>query len=887
MSENKVNKDIDQIETNEWLDALATVVEREGVDRAHYLIDQLTAQIGGGAIRPSAYNNTIALDEQVTYPGDLALEEKITNYHRWNSIAMLLQAKEKAGDVGGHLSTYASIATLYEVGFNHFFHADSKERLGDLVYFQGHSLEGIYARSFLEGRFDEARMQNFRQESNQPGLSSYPHPWLMKDYWQFATVSLGLGGLQAVYQARFLKYLENRGLADTQGRKVWLFVGDGEMDEPDSTAGGLLASREKLDNLVMVLNCNLIRLDGPVRSNYKVISEYERLFTGAGWRVIKVLWGPKWDALFAKDSKGVLLDALTQCIDGEMQALIANGGAYIREHFFGQSPALLALIDGYSDDDLHALFLDRGGLNPQKVYAAYHQAVNNDTGQPTLILAQTIKGYGVSKTAESRNVAHNTTSMSEEDLLAFKKRFNLDISDQACKTVQLYKPSDDSPEMRYLHERRTALGGYLPARRIKSDERLKVPGFDAFAKYCESSDDKVLSSTMAFARILNVILKDKSIGARVVPIFSDEVRTFGMEALFRQNGIYSPVGQLYTPEDKAQLMYYKEAKDGQVLEEGITEAGCMSSWIAAATSYSTCNLQMIPFFVYYSMFGFQRVGDYIWAAGDMRARGFLVGGTAGRTTLAGEGLQHQDGQSLLMASYVPNCISYDPAFSYEIAVIVQEGLRRMVENQEDVFYYFTCMNEKYVQPAMPEGVRDGILKGMYLFKERDQKAKLKVQLLSSGAIFNEAIAAADILAKDFQVEADIWGVPSLSELHRDGEAVDRYNRLNPTKKPKVSYVETCLQGRKGPVICATDYVKAYGNLIRAFVPTDYTVLGTDGFGRSDDRPSLRQFFEVDRYHIVVASLHALAKAGEVPVATVEAAIKKFGIDANKADPITC
>lgn len=887
MSENKLTSTEKAIETQEWLDALANVIEHEGVERATFLLDALHTQVGGANPRAleTACLNTIPLNQQPTYPGDHAYEIHVTNIHRWNAMAMLIKAKNKAGDVGGHLASYASMVNLYEVGLNYFFHADGKQRLGDLIYFQGHSSEINYARSFFEGRIDEKQMLNFRQEANAPGLSSYPHPWLMKDYWQFATVSLGLGGMQAVYQARFLKYLQNRKLADTTNRKVWVFIGDGEMDEPESTAGALLAAREKLDNLIFVINCNLQRLDGCVRSNYRVIPEFERLFRGAGWNVIKVLWGRLWDPLFEKDKNGKLVKALSKLVDGELQNLTSKGGAYIREHFFNLDPELAALVADMRDDDIYALFLNRGGLDRQKIYAAYDKAVHHK-GQPTVLLMQTVKGFGFAGSAESRNVAHNTTSLTEEDILAFRDRLNLDLTDEEALQLKFITPERDPKALAYMNERREKLGGYLPARRVASDECLKTPSREAFAKFYESSGEKELSSTMAFARILTQLLKDKSIGDRIVPIFSDEVRTFGMESLFRQNGIYSPEGQLYTPEDKAQLMYYKESKSGQVLQEGITEAGCMSSWIAAATSYSTSNKPMIPFFVYYSMFGFQRVGDFIWAAADMRSRGFLVGGTAGRTTLAGEGLQHQDGQSLLMASYVPNCIAYDPAFSYEIAVIVQDGLKRMFEEQEDVFYYFTCMNEKYQQPEMPKGAEEGILKGMYLFKETDQKATLKVQLLTSGAIFNEAIAAAELLAKDFDVQADIWGVPGICQLHRDGADVERYNRLNPGKKAKTAYVETCLAGRKGPVITATDYVRAYGELIRPYVPADYTVLGTDGFGRSDKRDALRSFFEVDRYHIAVAALHALARTGDVPVAKVKAAIKQYGIDGSKPNPIS-
>lgn len=887
MSEDKLTTEDKILETQEWLDAMAAVIEREGEDRAKFLLDALHGQIGGA--HPKALDtpcaNTIPVTAQPNYPGNMEYDIYLTNIHRWNAMVMLLKAKKKAGDVGGHLSSYASIANTYEVGLNYFFRADSDERLGDLIYFQGHSSEYNYARSYFEGRFDEERMLNFRQEAETVGLSSYPHPWLMKDYWQFATVSLGLGGLQAVYQARFLKYIHNRGLADTTGRKVWCFIGDGEMDESQSTAGALLASREKLDNLIYVINCNLQRLDGCVRSNYRVIPEFERLFRGAGWNVIKVMWGRLWDPLFAKDTKNKLREALAKCIDGDLQNLTSKDGKYIREHFFAKDPDLLALVADMSDDDLHQLFLNRGGVDREKIYAAYEQAVNHK-GQPTVILMHSIKGFRLTGSAESKNIAHNSTSLTDEEILAYRDRLKLDLSDEEALALEFYKPERDKKAQEAVISQREKLGGFLPARRTHVSKALAVPARDSLAKFTESSGDKELSTTMAVARILAQLLKDKTIGERIVPIFSDEARTFGMESLFRSNGIYSPEGQRYTPEDKKQLMYYREAKDGQVLQEGITEDGCMASWIASATSYSTSNLQTIPFFIYYSMFGFQRVGDFIWAAADMRSRGFLVGGTAGRTTLAGEGLQHQDGTSLLSAAGVPNCMAYDPAFSYEIAIIVQEGLRRMVEDQEDIFYYFTCMNEKYQQPQMPKNAAEGILRGMYLFQEGDSKAKLKVQLLTSGAIFNETLAAAELLANDFNVHADVWGVPGLVQLYRDGAEVERQNRLNPTQKAKQSYVEQCLAGRQGPVITATDYVRAYGELIRPYVPADYTVLGTDGFGRSDKRDVLRRFFEVDRYYIATAALSALARAGDIPQKTVAQALKKYKINRNKPNPVS-
>jgi pyruvate dehydrogenase E1 component len=828
------------------------------------------------------YNNTIPVEKQPEYPGDLTLEQRIEAINRWNAVMMVLRTKKEAGGVGGHLSSYASIATLYEVGLNHFFRGVSKDSLGDLIYFQGHSSEGNYARAFLEGRLTEKHLNNFRQEVAGSGLSSYPHPWLMPDFWQFATVSLGLGALQAIYQARFLKYLENRNLLSTTDRKVWVFCGDGEMDEPESIAGLSLAAREKLDNMVYVVNCNLQRLDGLVRSNYKIIQELEGVFCGAGWNVIKVVWDSKWDAIFAKDKKGIILKRLGECVDGDLQTAYVRGGAYTREFLCGDNAELKALFADLSDDEM--MLLHRGGHDSIKIYAAYAAAVKHK-GQPTVILAQSVKGYGLGTgTTEGRNVAHNQLEMTEVELKTFRDRFKLPISDQALAELSFYKPSENSPELQYLHTQRAKLGGYLPARQATSAP-LQVPALAAFDAVLKGSGDRTQSTTMVLGRILNVILKDAQIGQRVVPIFSDEVRTFGLEALFRQIGIYSPVGQLYTPEDKEQLVYYHESKDGQILEEGITEAGCIASWIAAATSYSTNQFPMIPFFTYYSMFGFQRIGDFIWAAGDMRARGFLIGATAGRTTLEGEGLQHQDGQSLLAASAVPNCRAYDPTFGYEMAVILQDGLRCMYQEEQDVFYYVMAMNERYIQPEMPKGVEEGILKGMYLFKSASDK-KLKVQLLGSGAILREVIAAAELLENDFEVTADIWSVTSFNELHRDGVAVERHNMFEPTKKVQKSYVETCLENHEGPLIAATDYVRAYAEQIRPFIARRYTVLGTDGFGRSDTRAKLRHFFEVDRYYIAVAALSALVKEGLIPVSQVTAALKKYNIDPKKPNPMT-
>lgn len=884
----QTQEDIDPIETQEWLDALSSLIKYEGSERARFVLEKLfeTAKasnvaFGKGPLLTTPYLNTIPVAEQPAYPGDMELEKRLEAVIRWNAIAMVLRAKRDAGGVGGHLSSYASIATLYEVGLNHFFQG-SDERPGDLIYFQGHSSEGNYARAFLEGRLSETQLKNFRQEVKGEGVSSYPHPWLMPEFWQFATVSLGLGALQAVYQARLLKYLENRKLLNTENRKVWIFSGDGEMDEPEAIAGLTLASREKLDNLVYVVNCNLQRLDGLVRSNGKIVQELEGLFRGAGWNVIKVLWDSKWDALFAKDKKGVLLKRLTECVDGDLQTAYVRGGAFTREFLCGDNEELKALFSDLSDDDIAQL--NRGAHDRSKIYAAYVAATKHK-GQPTAILAQGVKGYGLgTRTTEGRNVAHNQLEMTDEELVGFRDRFNLSLTDEQMRNFEFYKPDENSPELKYLHAQRKQLGGYLPARQAPSNP-LKAPSLSAFESVLKGTGERTASSTMMLGRILNALLKDPNLAPRIAPIFSDEVRTFGLESLFRQVGIYSPVGQLYIPEDKEQLLYYHEATDGQVLEEGITEAGCMASWIAAATSYSTNGFPMIPFFTYYSMFGFQRVGDLIWAASDMRARGFLIGATAGRTTLEGEGLQHQDGHSLLTASCVPSCRAYDPTFGYEMAVIIQHGIKNMFEEEQDVFYYIMAMNERYTHPPMPEGAEEGIIKGMYLL-HKGEKAKLTVQLLGSGAILNEVIAASELLKNDFNVSSDIWSVTSFNELHRDGIDVERYNRLNPEKAPKLSYVESTLQKHEGPLIAATDYVRAYAEQVRPFISRSYTVLGTDGYGRSDTRAELRHFFEVDRYYITVAALHALAKEGLIPTSKVTEAIKKYKIDPKKPNPVT-
>lgn len=871
-------------EKQEWLDAIAAVIEKEGLDRARFLVDQVAQKIGGNASVSSDYCNSRALQEVLDYPGDEALEAKIEAAVRWNAVMLVLNAKKRvSASLGGHLSSFSSIAMLYEVAQQHYFKADCAAHLGDLVYFQGHSCEGNYARAFLEGRLTETHMQRFRQEINQQGLSSYPHPWLMKEFWQFPTVCLGLGPINAVYQAQFLRYLHHRNLLDTTGRRVWLFVGDGEMDEPESLGNVSLAARENLDNLTFVINCNLQRLDGLVRSNYKIIQELEAIFHGNGWHVIKLCWGKKWDALFEKDHSGALIAALNKAVDGEMQNYVARDGAYIREHFFA-SPELSELIADFSDEALHELFTDRGAFDRQKIHAAYQVAVNTKN-KPTVILVQGIKGYGLGGTAEGQNIAHNATDMDEAQLLLFRDRFQLPISDEDAKNLKFYKPKDDSPEMRYLREKREKLGGFLPKRRTHSTVKITAPDLKTFEKHLESTGDREASTTMILGRILDTLLKDKTLGPLVAPIFSDEVRTFGMEALFRQIGIYSPHGQLYTPEDKKQLMYYKETVDGQLLECGISEAGCMSFWLAAATSYSTNNFPMLPIFIYYSMFGMQRLGDYVWSAGDVRARGFLIGGTAGRTTLEGEGLQHQDGQTLLIASYIPNCIAYDPVYGYEMAVIMQDGIRRMLQNQEDVFFYIMAMNEKYTHPAMPVGVEKGIVKGLYLFKEGNKQLKFTVQLLGSGTIFRESLEAQILLEKDFGVCAHVWSATSMTELRRDAMEVDRYNMLHPEATPKISYLETCLAAHAGPVVAATDYIRAYSDLIRPYLKRTYVTLGTDGYGRSDTRAKARHFFEVDRYYIVIAALTALVKDGKLDKSQVTLAIKKYNINPDAKNPI--
>ena len=878
--------DIDPQETQEWLDALEGVLENEGVERAHFLIERLVDKARrSGAHLPfsanTAYVNTIPVTQQQRFPGDRAMERRIRSFIRWNAMAMVVQANRISTELGGHISSFASAATLYDVGFNHFFRACDKERDGDLIFFQGHSSPGVYARAFLEGRLSEDQLYSFRQEVDGDGLSSYPHPWLMPGFWQFPTVSMGLGPLMAIYQARFMRYLHDRGVVNTAERRIWAFCGDGEMDEPEALGAISLAGRERLDNLVFVINCNLQRLDGPVRGNGKIIQELEAVFRGAGWNVIKVIWGGYWDPLFARDKNGVMLKRMEEAVDGDYQAYKAKGGAYTREHFFGKYPELEEMVADMTDEDIWRL--NRGGHDPHKVYAAYAEAVAHK-GQPTVILAKTVKGYGMGVAGEGQNITHSQKKMGEAALKAFRDRFNIPIGDDVIGSAPFYKPAADSPEMKYMHERRQALGGYMPQRRTQVTP-IEAPGLDQFKPMLEGSGEREQSTTMAFVRLLNMLIRDKQIGKQVVPIVPDEARTFGMEGMFRQLGIYSSVGQLYEPVDADQVMFYREDKKGQILQEGINEAGAMSSWIAAATAYSNHGVSMIPFYIYYSMFGFQRIGDLAWAAGDMQARGFLIGGTAGRTTLAGEGLQHQDGHSHLAAATIPNCVAYDPTFAYELTVIVQDGMRRMYQEQENIFYYISVMNENYLQPAMPEGVEEGIRRGLYLFQQGGKRKK-RVQLLGSGAILREVIAAADLLDKDFSISADVWSVTSFNELRRDGLDVERWNMLHPEASPRTSYVADQLADQQGPFIAATDYIRAYADQIRPFIQGRYTVLGTDGFGRSDMRSQLRKFFEVNRYYVVLAALKSLVDEGELEAAVVNKAIKKYRIDPEKPNPTT-
>lgn len=887
MSEEKP-VDIDPVETSEWVDALNSVLERDGESRTHFLLETLIEQARrSGMYIPfephTAYVNTIPAAREKPSPGDAELERRIRSLIRWNAMAMVVRANKLNDGIGGHIASFASIATLYDVGFNHFWRAPDKEHGGDLVFFQGHSAPGIYARAFLEGRLQESDLENYRCEVGGQGLSSYPHPWLMPEFWQFPTVSMGLGPIQAIYQARFLKYLHNRGLADTSERKVWCFCGDGETDEPETMGAISLAGRENLDNLIFVINCNLQRLDGPVRGNGKIIQELEGEFRGAGWNVIKVIWGSYWDPLLARDTKGLLRRRMEEAVDGEYQAFKAKDGAYTREHFFGKYPELKAMVANMTDNDIRRL--NRGGHDPHKVYAAYAEAVSHK-GRPTVILAKTVKGYGMGIAGEGQNATHSQKKLGQEALVSFRDRFNIPISDKELEETPFYRPADDSPEIQYMLKQRRALGGFLPARR-PGGEKLEIPTLKVFDALLGDSGERTFSTTMAFIRMLTALTRDKKLGPRIIPIVPDEARTFGMEGLFRQLSIYAPTDQLYRPEDADQLLYYRESHDGQILQEGISEAGAMSSWMAAATSYSNSALTVIPFYIFYSMFGFQRIGDLAWASGDIQARGFLIGGTAGRTTLAGEGLQHQDGHSLVQAAAIPNCISYDPTFAYELAVILHSGLERMYVNDERVFFYVTVMNENYSHPEMPDGVADDIIKGLYLFRQAPKRRKKRplVELMGSGAILREVIAAAELLDSDFGIDANIWSATSFNELAREARECQRWNMLHPESKPRLSHVEKCFRDRSGPVIAATDYIRAYADQIREFLPQPYHVLGTDGFGRSDTREKLRQFFEVDRFNIAIRTLKALADQGTIAADSVSEAMARYHIEADRPNPI--
>ena len=891
MTQESMQQDIDPQETKEWLDALHSVLRNEGPERAYYLLKRLVDDANRKGMKLPAsittpYINTLSVVEEKKIPGDPYMDRRIRSLIRWNALAMVMRANISDPDLGGHLSSFSSSATLYDIGFNYFFHAPTDDHGGDLVFIQGHCAPGIYARSFLEGRLSEQQLDGFRREVN-GGLSSYPHPWLMPDYWQFPTVSMGLGPIQAIYQAHVMKYMDNRSLIEAGSRKVWAFLGDGETDEPESLGAIALAGRENLDNLIFVVNCNLQRLDGPVRGNGKIIQELEGQFKGAGWNVIKVVWGRHWDALLEMDSKGLLQKRMGEVVDGEFQNYKTKGGAYTREHFFGADPELLKMVEHLSDDDIYRL--NRGGHDPYKVYAAYAKAVEH-TGQPTVILAHTVKGYGFGAAAEAQNNTHSVKKLDIESLKEFRDRFAIPLNDEELEKVPFYRPPEDSPEMRYMHQRREELGGYLPQRRV-NHEPLDVPSMDSFDGITKGSGEREISTTMAMVRIFSALVKDKQIGKRIVPIVPDEARTFGMEGMFRQLGIYSAAGQLYEPVDADQMMFYKEKKDGQILEEGINEAGAFAAWMAAATSYSHHDLPMIPFYIFYSMFGFQRIGDLAWAAGDMQAKGFLIGGTSGRTTLNGEGLQHQDGHSHLMAATIPNCIAYDPTYSYELAVIVQSGMQQMYVENQSCFYYITVMNENYPQPAMPAGVNNveqGIIKGMYLLKPWDTKGdhKLRIHLLGCGAILREVEAAAEMLEQQFGISANIWSATSFNELRRDGMSAERWSRLHPDQPARSSYVTECLGADDHPVIAASDYMQQYADQIREYIPQDYTVLGTDGFGRSDTRATLRNFFEVDRYYIAQAALASLHQRGEIEIDVLTDAMSEWGIDPDKCDPTT-
>ena len=883
----EINRDLDPLETQEWLDALKAVEQHQGLERANFLVDKLVREARrDGIYIPSslntAYRNTIPTDQEERTPGVRDIEHKIRSVIRWNAVATILRANKESSELGGHIASFQSSALLYDIGFEHFWHAPTEDHGGDLIYFQGHIAPGIYARAFVEGRLTEEQMRHFRQETEGKGISSYPHPWLMPTFWQFPTVSMGLGPLMAIYQARFLHYLEGRGLAKTAGRKVWAFLGDGETDEPEALGAISMAGRERLDNLIFVINCNLQRLDGPVRGNSKIIQELESVFRGAGWNVIKVIWGRGWDKLLAKDKTGKLAQLMEECVDGEYQDFKSKNGAYVREHFFGRYPETRELVADWTDDEIWAL--RRGGHDSTKVYAAYATAVKHQ-GQPTVILAKTVKGYGMGESGEGQMIAHQAKKMTHSALAQFRDRFQIPVSDDQIDQVPFITLAEDSLEFKYLREHRQKLGGYLPSRRTQS-AALEIPPLANFDRLLKASGEREISTTMVFVQMLGTLVRDKTIGKYIVPIVPDESRTFGMEGMFRQLGIYSAVGQLYKPQDADQLMYYREDRSGQVLQEGINEAGAMSSWIAAATSYSSNNLPMIPFYIYYSMFGFQRFGDLAWAAGDLRARGFLLGGTAGRTTLNGEGLQHEDGHSHVLASTIPNCVAYDPTFAYEVVVIIRDGMRRMLREQEDIYYYLTLMNENYPHPAMPEGAEAGIVKGMYLFQEGDQSPGPRVQLFGCGTILREVIAAAELLRNDFKIAADLWSVTSFTELRRDGLSAERWNLLHPTQPPRKSYIETCLEGHAGPVVASTDYMRSFADQVRAYIPRRYVTLGTDGFGRSDYRVQLRRFFEVNRYYVVVAALKALADEGQIKAEQVEEAIRKYGLDPERPDPWT-
>jgi pyruvate dehydrogenase E1 component len=886
MIENFFAEDNDPQETAEWLDAMKSLIKQEGIDRASFILQKLVdaARLDGVPYTrvTTPYVNTIQTRDEIRMPGDVHMERRIRSLVRWNALIMVMRANEKEPDLGGHISTFASSATLYDVGFNYFFKGANAGSTGDLLYIQGHSAPGIYARAYLEGRLSQQQLEKFRREVDGEGLSSYPHPWLMPTFWQFPTVSMGLGPLQAIYQAHIMKYLINRQLIKDDERKVWAFLGDGEMDEPESLGAISLAGREKLDNLIFVVNCNLQRLDGPVRGNGKIIQELEGVFRGAGWNVIKVIWGRMWDPLLEHDTDDLLKRRMMEAVDGQYQTYKNRGGAYTREHFFGKYPELKARVSDLTDEQIEDL--NRGGHDPYKVYAAYAKAVKPN-GKPTVVLAKTIKGYGLGP-GESSNKTHSMKKMDIQTLKDFRDRYGMPFTDQALEHLPYYHPGEESAEIRYMKARREALGGYLPARDANS-AKLDIPDLSLFQSQLAGSEGREISTTMTFVRILSTLTKDKNIGEKIVPIVPDEARTFGMEGMFRQLGIYSTAGQLYEPEDAGQMMYYKEDIQGRILEEGINEAGAFSAWMATATAYANHRCPMIPFYIFYSMFGFQRIGDFAWAAGDLRARGFLLGATSGRTTLNGEGLQHQDGHSHVLASTIPNCVSYDPTYAYELAVIIHDGLKRMYAKQENVFYYITLMNENYVQPAMPEGVEQGIIDGLYLLQPSTPETSLQVQLLGSGAILREVIAAADLLKNDFNVGSEVWSVTSFNELRKQGLAAQRWNLLHPEVAPRSVKVSECLNGSAVPVVAATDYIRAYADQIRPFINKTYVVLGTDGFGRSDSRAKLRAFFEVDRYFIVLAALSGLLQQGKVDASLLTQAIKKYAIDPDKADPFTC